>query len=163
MEHLGQIPESFAQAQREESAGDDIAPLPIRSQLFQRRTAGVGDTEWLTFNLLSLGTSISFQSTNLNWFLCLIDGGGIRGYWTLLALQLLFHYIGDAEEREGSYHSFDPQVYPENVSLAPLTPEEERAIQAVYDPELRLRNNPRIRRYLPCHYFDHICGSSTGA
>lgn len=93
----------------------------------------------------------------------MIDGGGIRGYWTLLALQRLVVYIGAEEEKEGIDHSFHPQRWPENVYQAPLTTEEEGPINAAYDPEEKLRRLPRTRRYLPCHYFDHICGSSTGA
>ena len=93
----------------------------------------------------------------------MIDGGGIRGYWSLLALQKLIEYIGGEEEECGSFHSFDPQKWPENVYQVPLTEEEERPIKEAYDPEVKMRHLPRTRRYLPCHYFDHICGSSTGA
>ena len=92
-----------------------------------------------------------------------IDGGGIRGYWSLLALQTLMEYISHEEEREEVYHSFHPEKWPDNVHQAPLTEEEERPIKAAYDREIQMRNLPRTRRYLPCHYFDHICGSSTGA
>lgn len=145
MDFPGQGSETLAQTQSQESAEENIAPLPIRSQLLQRNTAGADDAEWLLFNLLSL------------------DGGGIRGYWSLLALQALIGYIGDEEEKGGIYHSFHPQDWPENVYQAPLTEEEETATKAAYDSESKLRGLRRTRRYLPCHYFDHICGSSTGA
>lgn len=72
-------------------------------------------------------------------------------------------YIGTEEEKEGSYHSFDPEPWPQNVRQATLTKEEERLIDEAYDDQARLRGLLRPRRYLPCHYFDHICGSSTGA
>ena len=72
-------------------------------------------------------------------------------------------YIGDEEEKEGIPHSFYPQAWPENVCQAPLTDEEARPIMAAYDAEMKLRALPRTRRYLPCHYFDHVCGSNTGA
>ena len=77
---------------------------------------------------------------------------------------------GAAEEKyrvkdrnEECYHSFQPQEWPENVYQAPLTKEEEEKRQEVHDPQLKVRELPRNRRYLPCHYFDYICGSSTGA
>ncbi len=76
---------------------------------------------------------------------------------------MLFDYIGAEEEKDGVYHSFHPEDWPDNVSQAPLTKEEKRPVQAAYDKEIILRSHPRTRRYLPCHYFDHICGSSTGA
>ena len=93
----------------------------------------------------------------------MVDGGGIRGYWSLLALEKLMEYIGDEEEEENSYHSFDPEGWPDNVYQTPLTEEEERPIKAAYDAKLKQRSLPRNRRFLPCHYFDFICGSSTGA
>ena len=76
---------------------------------------------------------------------------------------MLFYYVGEEEEKYNVYHSFHPEDYPENVCQAPLTEEEERPMQEEYHRELRFRQSPRNRRYLPCHYFDHICGSSTGA
>lgn len=71
-------------------------------------------------------------------------------------------YIGAMEEKAGSDHSFDPQGWPDNVEQAPLTEDEQRPIQDAYDPQTKVRSRPRTRRYLPCHYFDYICGSSTG-
>ena len=95
----------------------------------------------------------------------MLDGGGIRGLWTLLALQRLFDFIANLEEEADKevYTSFHPERLPENVSQVPLTDEERRPIELAYDPNIRARNQPQNRRYLPCHYFDHICGSSTGA
>lgn len=56
--------ENLTHAQSRESADEDIAPLPTRSQLLHRNTAGADDAEWLLFNLLSLGYSacISLKS-----------------------------------------------------------------------------------------------------
>ena len=67
------------------------------------------------------------------------------------------------EKKEECYHSFQPQDWPENVYQAPLTKEEENTREEVHDPQMKVRELPQNRRYLPCHYFDHICGSSTGA
>lgn len=154
---------NLIQTQSRESADEEVAPLPTRSQLLHRNAAGADDAEWLRFNLLSLGYSPCGSLKVQIDLVGLIDGGGIRGYWTLLALQTLVDYIGAEEEREGIHHSFHPQKWPENVYQAPLTPEEEARINEAYDPEVKTRKLPRTRRYLPCHYFDHICGSSTGA
>jgi hypothetical protein len=94
------------------------------------------------------------------------DGGGIRGYWSLLALQKLMEYI--AEEELGNIlgqheHSFSPQLYPDNVSQGPFTEKEKNDLSAVADHEAKYRALSNARRFLPCHYFDYICGSSTGA
>ena len=67
------------------------------------------------------------------------------------------------EKKEGCYHSFQPQDWPDNVYQTPLTKEEEDARKEVDDPKMKVRELLRTRRYLPCHYFDYICGSSTGA
>ncbi|KAF9700754.1 hypothetical protein EKO04_001391 [Ascochyta lentis] len=86
-----------------------------------------------------------------------LDGGGIRGYWTLLVLHRLMESIyheemKQAEEDQDEIHSFWPEAYPENVSQLAKNHNEDNT------PE-RL---PAARAFLLCHYFDFICGSSTG-
>ena len=96
-----------------------------------------------------------------------IDGGGIRGYWTLLVLQKLMEKIAAIEEQsdDRAFHSFEPIPRPRNVSQVILTEQERQHIERRYrnydddDP----RRVPSNQRYLPCHYFDLIGGSSTGA
>ncbi|KAK8055780.1 hypothetical protein PG993_001007 [Apiospora rasikravindrae] len=70
------------------------------------------------------------------------DGGGIRGYWSLLVLRSLMGKIKEIERRHGTRHSFHPCEPPEVISQlggGDFTP------------------------FLPCHYFDLIGGTSTGA
>lgn len=52
------------------------------------------------------------------------------------------------------HSSFSPEVYPENVSHVPLS---------IEDTTSKTHSTKESRRYLPCHYFDYIGGSSTGA
>lgn len=71
-----------------------------------------------------------------------------------------------AEEDDGRppvCSSFSPKPYPENVSHVPLSEEEITKIEEARDATGRCRAKEATRRYLPCHYFDYICGSSTGA
>ena len=94
------------------------------------------------------------------------DGGGIRGYWSLLALEKLMEFVAAEEEKlnDGEVlHSFDPETLPPNVSQVPLTEEEQRHIQSLGLSEHPIGRVPPTHRYLPCHYFDQIGGSSTGA
>lgn len=92
------------------------------------------------------------------------DGGGIRGYWSLLVLQKLMIYIAQLEETSPEiYSSFYPENFPPEVSHIPLSAEEENATEATTNNVARHRAMLETRRYLPCHYFDYICGSSTGA
>ena len=93
------------------------------------------------------------------------DGGGIRGYWSLLALEKLMEFIAEAEEKWDAkiYHSFYPQKWPKDVSQIPLTDEQQSRSDELTSEEDKARLLPCARRYLPCHYFDNICGSSTGA
>jgi hypothetical protein len=79
------------------------------------------------------------------------DGGGIRGYWTLLLLKHLMLAIGVAERAQADYQqarfdSFYPSDFPKNVSQGPRNG----------------RTDVAAQNFLPCHYFDIICGSSTG-
>ena len=68
------------------------------------------------------------------------------------------------EDNYDHTHSFSPEAWPENVSQIPHTAKEElkRIAEAVTAEEKRLAMS-NARRFLPCHYFDHICGSSTGS
>lgn len=66
-------------------------------------------------------------------------------------------------------HSFWPQSWPgDNISHVGLSVgEKERRNEARGEGEQlaarQLAALHKTRRYLPCHYFDYICGSSTGA
>ena len=109
------------------------------------------------------------------------DGGGIRGYWSLLVLEKLMQHIATEEERiadedeEGEveikkepdgkkvHHSFWPKAWPDNVSQVPPDWQVKERLKEANSPEARRRAIPAAQRYLPCHYFDYICGSSTGA
>ena len=71
--------------------------------------------------------------------------------------------LKEVKSDETALHSFRPLDLPPNVSQVPLTEEEQdfnRDNDLLEDP---VRNIPLTRRYLPCHYFDQIGGSSTGA
>lgn len=70
-----------------------------------------------------------------------------------------------AEERDGKkvHHSFWPCSWPENVSQVPPDRVQKKKFKEANTAEARRRAIPRAQRYLPCHYFDYTCGSSTGA
>ena len=69
----------------------------------------------------------------------------------------------DQKQIGKAYHSFWPQRLPKNVTQLPLTEDQIRLANEGHTYETQLRAMPASRRYLPCHYFDYICGSSTGA
>lgn len=91
------------------------------------------------------------------------DGGGIRGFWTLLVLARLMEYIAEEEKgcEDDSYHSFHPQGFPSNVSHI-MTEKESNELDH-YESHEQYRALASSKRYLPCHYFDYIGGTSTGA
>lgn len=69
------------------------------------------------------------------------------------------------EEHDGKkvHHSFWPRPWPDNVSQVSQSRELREKIMQAKNSEARRRAIPAAQRYLPCHYFDYICGSSTGA
>lgn len=75
----------------------------------------------------------------------------MRGYWSLLVLQHLMQVIRDVEIdcNGATKSSFHPCQKPDHVSH--LTNQDNLDNQAEYTP------------FLPCHYFDYIGGTSTGA
>lgn len=63
------------------------------------------------------------------------------------------------------HHSFWPEEWPENVTQVPPTKDQINVADEGFknNKEARFHAMPPVQRYLPCHYFDYICGSSTGA
>lgn len=82
-----------------------------------------------------------------------------------MALNKLAEWIACYERSKGeeALHSFAPEPWPDNVSQVPPTADEEQAIREATTERARQYAVPAARKYLPCHYFDYICGSSTGA
>ncbi|KAK4224829.1 acyl transferase/acyl hydrolase/lysophospholipase [Podospora fimiseda] len=89
------------------------------------------------------------------------DGGGVRGYYSLLQLDKLMECIAVEEHRlleeepeprsqtAESLSSFSPHPMPQHVNHTSASPPNEQL--------------PPQASFLPCHYFDYIGGTSTGA
>jgi len=69
-------------------------------------------------------------------------------------------HAASIEENAGVDNSFAPEDYPDNVSQ--LNHDENQRLDDAEQIEEQNRAS-KAHRYLPCHYFDYICGSSTGA
>lgn len=71
-------------------------------------------------------------------------------------------YIAEEEEayEDDSFHSFHPQVFPSNVSHV-MTEKENNRLDH-FDSHEHFKALESNKRYLPCHYFDCIGGTSTG-
>ena len=87
-----------------------------------------------------------------------LDGGGIRGYCSLLILQYLMHKIAELE-RPRALNSFHPLIPQNSISEASVELPRHPLIMPGEMDEESLR---RTSQYLPCHYFDYIAGTSTG-
>lgn len=93
--------------------------------------------------------------------LTLQDGGGIRGYSSLVILGRLMEEIRDIEIREaekspekipeGGHSSYAPRPYVQCIDNG------EHAAQG-----MATTAGDDCCRYIPCHYFDYIGGTSTG-
>ena len=71
--------------------------------------------------------------------------------------------IEEEKQDTAIFHSFYPKSWPTNVSQIPPTNNDQPPHGEDESAEAKARLLPPARRYLPCHYFDSICGSSTGA
>jgi hypothetical protein len=144
--------------------GDSIEIAPEGHRIFGTRTRtgystlGNGQSgAWKERSLLSLGKQKAMYFFLFASIDVYKDGGGIRGYWTLLVLKELMNSIGDEERKQGAqlsqtrFDSFFPEDLPKYVSHF-------RDEQSKHDDIKKLDS----QRFLPCHYFDYICGSSTG-
>ncbi|KAJ8125377.1 hypothetical protein O1611_g8262 [Lasiodiplodia mahajangana] len=69
-----------------------------------------------------------------------LDGGGIRGYWSLLVLRALMQEIEEEERKQ-----------------------DQRVTSSFHPCEVPLNVSQKETAFLPCHYFDYVAGTSTGA
>jgi hypothetical protein len=109
------------------------------------------DTPWAKQNVLAFGMKLFHVFQLIPVLLTgFADGGGVRGYYSLLLLKYLMQHIQEeeqlAEQRKPNntahnLSSFSPCEQPRDCSVSTI-------------PE---------SRFLPCHYFDYISGTSTGA
>lgn len=87
-------------------------------------------------------TSVTVRKDNVN---SLIDGGGVRGYSSLLILKYLMEEIKRIEQEEdplatsSAYYEWQGSASPEAGS-----------------------SSSAAGVFLPCHYFDYMAGTSTG-
>ncbi|KAL8839505.1 MAG: hypothetical protein Q9170_001728 [Blastenia crenularia] len=108
------------------------------------------------------------------------DGGGIRGYGSLLILQDLMNKIGDEERRlddlerkeEKTVSSFSPWPYKPVIPDIVHEPRSRRSsskgsldswpAEAKKVVPSKIKDLPNSSLFLPCHYFDYAVGTSTG-
>lgn len=92
-----------------------------------------------------------------------LDGGGIRGLSGLLIIQRLMEKIRSVERSES------PGWLPAKTSGQSPQFNEERECEEManlrkyFAPDLDLASDSGTSNFLPCHYFDYIAGTSTGA
>lgn len=85
-----------------------------------------------------------------------LDGGGIRGYSSLLILRALMKAIGEIERKWPS----DPA----KSSFHPLEPPsvDSDALHRYSIINTKHTERDETSPWLPCHYFDYMAGTSTG-
>lgn len=91
-----------------------------------------------------------------------IDGGGIRGYGSLLILRALMDKIGEEEKGldpnvKSSFAPYDYKPIPKKTCGALDNSEVDDDVVATATQGL-----PNSSLFLPCHYFTYAAGTSTG-
>lgn len=121
------------------------------------------DNPWRSKTVLTFGLFRPFM--DFGWLLIpRVDGGGVRGYSSLLILRELMDQIKRLETRD--------QADPAESSAHPLQ-HRARARERLQSARTRTRTLQSNRsstssvaghrsRFLPAHYFDYIGGTSTG-
>ena len=120
--------------------------------------------EWTKQAVISFGMLIS---ETLKFHLTFLDGGGIRGYGSLLILKELMEKIGHIEKTlDASVESsFFPCSYRPTSSMTPKAKEgSARSLLSESDAIIATssRDLPDSSLFLPCHYFTYAAGTSTG-
>jgi Patatin-like phospholipase len=93
------------------------------------------------------------------------DGGGIRGYSSLLIVRRLMTKIMHVEREhkdsaETSYHPLNYIPSRDNsISTEKLSNQDGSGKEPLSSEEIERQQRSQ---YLPCHYFDYIGGTSTG-
>ena len=171
---LQQIKENFSFTDHHISpSGYDTVPVSDKeiAPLLEFFAHRLKREEWKRQAVISFGKNFHYlwnTQSDLG-----LDGGGIRGYGSLLILQDLMNKIGNLEKAldKTTESSFSPCDYksttvkPANTSggstnTLPLDLSEPTAIDVVGPTESH--NLPNSALFLPCHYFNYAAGSSTG-
>lgn len=114
---------------------------------------------WKRKTLLTLGNTHAILALILSWLSQRLDGGGIRGYSSLLILHAVMVQIATIERKE-------PQALHSAHPLPPRTREPVRITRskttAPVHTESTVFGPSESSHYFPSHYFDYIAGTSTG-
>lgn len=117
------------------------------------------DDPWSRDTVLTLGVWRNDLETDELLIMC-ADGGGVRGYSSLLILKAIMARVEAHEQRldsnvECSAHPFQhrkcERIPPAPTRASTLRPNERNAAVAEANP-----------KFLPAHYFNYIGGASTG-
>ena len=125
-----------------------------------------GESPWSRKTLLTLGTYIVITEENCGSLNGRLDGGGVRGFASLLILRALMMEIATLEQANSQTHS---SVHPLQPRLRrPVRIQNIRVDTLRRDPSPQQMQGPVFGRasasslFLPAHYFDYIAGTSTG-
>ena len=123
--------------------------------------------EWTTQAIISFGersTQLT-RNTRLELTRFETDGGGIRGYGSLLILRALMEKVGIEERRmdPAVKSSFSPGMYkPTKIGFRKRYTENVGSYEASTVTETDPSGLSNDALFLPCHYFDYGAGTSTG-
>ena len=149
--HHGPVQRRACVSEKDSDPNESTAPHDI-DQSFDSDSDGIPNPHESLSTAPTIEPSIVSLDEDSPWakktILCL-DGGGVRGYSSLLILKELIRNI-EAYERE-----LDPNA--RSSMYSPLNDGPHNQAHLEEPDDIRSAS-----KFLPCHYFDYIAGTSTG-
>lgn len=120
--------------------------------------------EWMRQAIISFGKR-RIQQEDQPYADFVTDGGGIRGYGSLLIIRALMEKVGIEERRIDPVvkSSFSPCLYkPTKIGFSTRFTKDVESFEATVVTETNPSGLSNDSLFLPCHYFDYGAGTSTG-
>lgn len=165
LERHAQYRDTSPGSSREEGKATTQEPTSVTHPLSSVATSEAGQESGHTAATHSSGGS-NGQSPWFRKTLLTLDGGGVRGFSSLLILQALMTKIATLEQADSQTHSSEHPLKPRLRRPVRMQQNRANTLRQFESPEQSQSPVFGPERassvFLPAHYFDYIAGTSTG-